>query len=154
MPMRGDGSSMPCRLLVIGYGNSLRSDDGAGVRVAEAVGRWGHPDIRSLAVPQLTPEIADGLAVAESVVFVDARVAEEGSDIEIEAIEPATSVGGVGHVSDPRSLLALTRWLHGRSPRAHLLTVPGVEFALGEEMSTTALRGIVGALDWIALTLT
>jgi len=32
--------------LIIGYGNTLRGDDGAGPRVAEAVAGWGLPNVR------------------------------------------------------------------------------------------------------------
>lgn len=136
--------------LVIGYGNVLRSDDGAGLRVAEAIGRWARPDVHSLAVHQLTPELAVRLAVAEFAVFVDARVAAEGDDVITAAIEPDASMGIRGHHGDPRSLLALARWLHGRSPCSWLLTIPGVEFSIGEDLSPTAARGIAVAVDRIA----
>ncbi len=34
--------------LVVGYGNSLRSDDGIGMRIAEIVASWHLPEVRSL----------------------------------------------------------------------------------------------------------
>ncbi len=43
------------KVLVIGYGNTLRSDDGAGKRVAELVAEWQLLNVRSLLVHQLTP---------------------------------------------------------------------------------------------------
>ena len=41
-----DGS----KTLVIGYGNTLRSDDGVGRHVALAVSSWGLPGLESIAV--------------------------------------------------------------------------------------------------------
>lgn len=140
----GDG------LLVIGYGNTLRSDDGAGVLVAEAVASWGHPIVRALAVRQLTPELAEGLAGTRRVIFVDARLAEAGTELAITGLEPASSHHQAGHVSDPRTLLALARSLYDRCAEAWLLTIPGVDFSIGEGTSATAAKGIEQALDRIA----
>jgi hydrogenase maturation protease len=44
-------------LLVIGYGNELRSDDGVGPRVARAVAEWRLPGVEAIAVHQLTLEL-------------------------------------------------------------------------------------------------
>ena len=43
--------------LVIGYGNTLRGDDGVGVLVADALEGWNQA-VRTLSVQQLTPELA------------------------------------------------------------------------------------------------
>ncbi|MGF1587982.1 MAG: hydrogenase maturation protease [Pleurocapsa sp.] len=60
--------------LVIGYGNTLRSDDGAGQSAANQIAAWGLPNVRSLAVHQLTPELAEDIANADTVIFVDAVI--------------------------------------------------------------------------------
>jgi hydrogenase maturation protease len=147
--MKGDVPAAGSKLLVIGYGNTLRSDDGAGTRVAEAVGARNRPGVQSLPVHQLTPELAERLADVERAIFVDARLAEEGSDIAISSVEPSSSFRPAGHVSDPRSLLALARSLHGHSPRAWLITVPAVDLSMGEDLSATASRGIKAACEQI-----
>ena len=70
--------------LIVGYGNDLRSDDGAGVIVARKVAvLW--PQARVIVVHQLTPELAEDIAMAGKVIFVDAFVAharEEALRIE------------------------------------------------------------------------
>jgi len=58
--------------LLIGYGNTLRSDDGAGQKIANIVSEWNLPQWRSLSVHQLTPELALDIAQADLVIFVDA----------------------------------------------------------------------------------
>jgi hydrogenase maturation protease len=147
--MRAEVPPAGCQLLVIGYGNTLRSDDGAGVRVAEAIAACHPPGVTALAVHQLTPEIAERLAGAERAVFVDARWAEAGRDIAISPLEPSSSIRPAGHTSDPRSLLALARSLYGEAPRAWLITVPAVDFSLGEDLSPTASHGVELAIRLI-----
>jgi hydrogenase maturation protease len=143
--MRFEDPPAGSRFLVIGYGNTLRSDDGVGVLVAKAVAACNLPGVTSLAVHQLTPELADWLADAELAIFVDARLAEEGREIAISPLEPSSSQRPTGHISDTCALLALAQSLYGRSPRAWLITVPAVDLSLGEKLSTTAARGVEAA---------
>jgi hydrogenase maturation protease len=150
MPMRDEDPVTGHPMLIIGYGNTLRSDDSAGIRVAEAVAAQGLPGVRAMAVHQLTPELAGRLADVEVVVFVDARVAGKEAGLAISPVEPSSSMLPNGHLCDPRSLLALARWLYGHSPRAWLLTVPGIDFSIGEKVSPTAATGIDRAIERIA----
>jgi hydrogenase maturation protease len=67
----GDG------VLVVGFGNTLRGDDGVGWHVAEGVAddeRLG--GVRVLTRHQLGPELAADVAGARLVVVVDARVGD------------------------------------------------------------------------------
>src|SRR5689334_21377694 len=121
-----------CKTLLIGYGNTLRSDDGVGPRIAIDAASWGLPRLETIAVPQLTPELAELLASAELVIFVDARQAEIGAAVEVSLLEAANLVEALAHASDPRWLLALTKAAYGHRPRAWLVTVPAVDFSLGE----------------------
>jgi hydrogenase maturation protease len=147
-----DGQLLPARgkILVIGYGNGLRSDDGVGLRVAAVAASWELPGLESISVHQLTPELAEPLASAELAIFVDARLADRGEAVETQPLEPLGSPGMSGHASDPRLLLALAQAVYGRHPRAWLVTVPAEDFSLGEGLSTTAECGAEQALGRIA----
>jgi hydrogenase maturation protease len=136
--------------LVIGYGNLLRRDDGAGPRAAEQVAAWHRPGVRVLFVHQLTPEIAEDLAASERAIFLDARLAPAGSPARIERLEPAATAPTLGHTGDPRVLLALAQALYGLSPPAWLITVPGADFGPGSGLSAGATRGMAEALDLLA----
>src|ERR1043165_3956952 len=59
-------------LLVIGYGNELRGDDAAGPEVARSIAELQLPGVEVLVRPILTPELADNVAQAATVIFVDA----------------------------------------------------------------------------------
>jgi hydrogenase maturation protease len=135
--------------LVIGYGNPLRGDDAVGPYVAEAVDSWRRPDVQARAVHQLTPELVELLAGAGQVVFVDACIDAETDAVSVQRLESAYSGGSLGHVCDPRWLLALCRALHGRCPDAWLVTVPGVSLEFGVELSEAGRRGIGRALEQI-----
>ncbi|MCC6421718.1 MAG: hydrogenase maturation protease [Gemmataceae bacterium] len=138
-------------LLLIGYGNTLRSDDGAGPLVARAAAAWGLPHLQALAVQQLTPELAEPLAVADRALFVDARVERPDGGVEVTRLGSAGGPIGLGHTGDPRWLLALAQAVYGRRPRAWLVTVPAATVAFGEQLSPTAERGVETVLALVAL---
>jgi hydrogenase maturation protease len=141
-----DRDSNSGQVVVIGYGNTLRRDDGVGPYVAAAVAAWKLPGVIGLAVPQLTPELAVKLAESRLAVFVDARPAQAGERIRLEELQVAEGTRGIGHISDPRHLLWLTKTLYARQPRARLLTLPGMDFTLGEGFSKSAAAAIDAAL--------
>ena len=132
--------------LIIGYGNSLRSDDSIGVRVAEIVASWHLPEVRSLPRPQLTPELAADLARADLVIFVDACQATETKIIELQALKPLNSTEIRSHFSDPRAILSLTQALYGKCPQAWWVIVPGVNFQLGDRLSSVGEKNLSRAL--------
>ena len=140
-------------VLVIGYGNDLRGDDAVGLRVAAAVSGWHMAGMRAVAVHQLTPELAEQLAMARLAIFVDASCA--GSSVSTDGgvprvrVQPlirGTNASSFGHIGDPCQLLALTRALYGTEPRAWLVTVPAATFGLGAALSPTASAGVRAAL--------
>ena len=125
------------RVLIVGYGNPLKSDDGLGWRAAEQLAQQlSSPEIKVLRLHQLTPEIAEEASRAELAIFIDAR--QEGPPGEMncelvsgQRIRPPT----YSHELSPGSILGLSDELYGRSPRAYLLTVSGRCFEDGESLS-------------------
>jgi hydrogenase maturation protease len=137
-------------IIVIGYGNPLRGDDGVGRRVAEIVSGWGLPTVRVLVVHQLTPELAEPLAAADLAIFIDASVAQPGGTTQVQPLDPAVVGAAFGHAGDPRSLLSLARIAFGRNPRAWSITIPATNIAVSEGLSPVAERGSEDALRHIA----
>lgn len=135
--------------LVIGYGNSLRSDDGAGQIVANKIAESLLPEVKSLAVHQLTPELAENIAQADIVIFVDAILtdAENPESVQIQEIEAADLNSSLGHSCDPRSLLAMTQILYGKVVKAYWVLIPAVNFDFGEEFSDVTKRAMIIALS-------
>ena len=141
-------SAIPPRaaLLVIGYGNALRSDDGAGIRAAAMIAARDSL-ARVITCQQLTPELVDDIAAASQVVFIDAYAAnEEGSRLRIERVGTDELDGGLGHRADPARLLALAGRLHGHFPDAWVVGVPAYCFDAGEVISSETARRVDDAV--------
>lgn len=132
--------------LVIGYGNSLRSDDSIGVRVAEIVASWHLLEVRSLSQPQLTPELAADLAQVDVVIFVDACQILDVDRVKLYSLKPLDSNELRSHFSDPRAILSLTQALYEKCPQAWWVVVPGVNFQLGDRLSSVGEQGVSQAL--------
>jgi hydrogenase maturation protease len=120
--------------LVIGYGNTLRGDDGAGVCAAEGAARR-FPGVDVMTVHELQPELAETISRYTDVIFLDAAL--EGSGIRTDVIEPATDPRPDGsHANSPGTLLSLCRSLYGRVPnRSLLIAIPGRTFDFSEQLS-------------------
>ncbi len=142
-------------ILVIGYGNQLRSDDAIGPRIADEVAIWGMPNVRSLTVQQLTPELAETLSEVEIAIFVEACRREDLDQVQVLSLQPpspqpaGTTTPSLEHTSDPNDLLALTQAVCNRAPRAWWVQVPAVDFCLGDQVSAIAEQGITEALEEI-----
>ncbi len=133
-------------ILIIGYGNDLRSDDGVGQKIANQIQNWQIPHIQSIALHQLTPELAETISEVKKVIFIDVYPASEGAKIQIQNLEPTNMRDKIGHISDPRSLLALCQALYNHLPEAWMIAIPGVNFDFGEILSPTTEQGMNEAL--------
>lgn len=120
--------------LVIGYGNTLRGDDGVGYQIAETVAAWNLKDVRSIAVHQLIPELAEAISHTDTVIFVDAA-ADERSQVVLEAIAPTFTDSFSAHYSTPQSLLNLSHCLYGATPQGYHLLIPASDFHFGSTFS-------------------
>ena len=134
--------------LVIGYGNTLRGDDGVGPRVAETIGNLQLPGVLTLICPLLTPELADPVSRAGKVIFVDAAV-DAPKSVQWRKLEPNDNSQLMAHAADPRTLLAISRDVFGRAPEAWWLTIPAVDLGFSEDFSPAAERGLNEAVEKI-----
>jgi hydrogenase maturation protease len=129
------------RVLVIGYGNPLRGDDGLGPAAAEELLRVvGERSVEVVTPHQLVPELVEAIAGAGLVIFVDAGVGDgpPGSVVEsrLTAGDEGPSVGPVGHHQTPAALMAAVGAMYGRCPGAIVFSVVGAEFEFGVGLSS------------------
>lgn len=143
-------------LLLIGYGNTSRRDDGVAAYILERLlSRLGlnadelggeddvdpGPGIKVLFLHQLSPELAELAARYETVVFVDAHVEGSGWEpLSLQPVPPVVEAGMVGHHLKPGVVIALAERLYGRKPEAFLLSVLGHDFDFGESLSAETAR--------------
>jgi hydrogenase maturation protease len=152
---------VPC--LILSCGNTLRGDDGVGPWLAAwAEERFeAEPAVRVLSRQQWTPDLAEDVAEADSVVFIDCSMESSPGEVRVHPIEPATAGPGLAthHVGAPE-LLALGQELYDSLPRnAVLLTVGAGSTELGETFSKRVNDALPEACDllertvrgWIAL---
>jgi len=130
------------RCLILACGNTLRSDDGVGPKLAEwAAERFrDNSGVRVLARQQWTPDLAEDIAGAESVLFVDSSLDSGPGLVRLTAVplhfNSAQPASHDSHHVDPPGLLSLTHSLYGSlSAHAMLLTVGAGSTDLGEVLS-------------------
>ena len=123
-------------VLVVGYGNSLRSDDGLGLyAVREIQKKIERPEIEFIEVAQLQPELAETIAKKDFVIFIDAVMHGISGETHYELVFPASKAPGMSHATDPETLLFAAKELYGNAPKALLATVAGECFGFGTKLS-------------------
>lgn len=129
-------------ILIVAYGNPLRSDDGIAWRAADALQtRLPKSEVEVLRLHQLSPEIAEAASNAEYLIFVDAASDPSSipGEIRVEEIYPGRidpkDMATFSHALSPKAVMALAESLYGARPRAVLVTVAGENFEHGESLS-------------------
>lgn len=131
------------KLLIIGYGSPLRGDDAAGPRAAERLARRGFD---ALAVHQLLPELAERIAAAGTVIFLDADAAVAPGEVAIEPLAECGASRTFEHHAIPAGLLRLAHVAYGARPAAWLVRMGGAGFDFGDAVSPAAERAVARAV--------
>lgn len=146
MASDGGGASSR-RVLIIGFGNTLRRDDGVGVRAAELLAadpRLGGGDVEVRAAYQLLPEMALDMGAVTLVIFVDADLRGLPGAIELQPIAEDAPRSDAAARADPGAsshhvgggeLIALAAELTGHRPQAVSVGIGIVDTELGEGLS-------------------
>lgn len=137
-PASGDAKHAPGRLaaptvtrtLVIGYGSPIRGDDAIGPLAADALAAGPlPPGLLVISRHVLTAELAESLAAADRVIFLDAAAQGRPGELQVHRLYPdATAISTMAHFLDPRELLAWCETLYSRVPQAWLVSVAGGSF--------------------------
>jgi hydrogenase maturation protease len=132
-------SNIRARCLILACGNTLRGDDGLGPWLAQwAEERFqSEPAVRVVSRQQWTPELAEEVAQAQSVLFVDCSVDSAPGSVQLSPVAPATNTQGLAtHHVDAAELLAMSLEFYSSLPRTAIqLTVGASSTQLGEEFS-------------------
>lgn len=132
-------------ILVIGYGNELRRDDGLGPKLAAAIEQSRLSRVKVMRCHQLTPDLADPISKAGHVVFIDASV-DGSSEVQVRQLKSEPPSGLLAHASKPSALLALSRALYGAAPPCWWITLPAFDLGFGEELSPQGHNGLKAGL--------
>jgi hydrogenase maturation protease len=151
-------------VLVIGYGNTLRSDDGVGwyaavllaadPRLAASSGTGDSHDsgpLEVLARHQLTPELALDMSRASLVILIDASADDPPGVIVVRSVAAEAQAGGgpgaSSHHVGPGELLAVALELYGAAPTAFVVRIGAAHMEVGESLSPEVAAALPAAVD-------
>jgi hydrogenase maturation protease len=137
------------KFLIIGYGNTLRSDDGVGQIVAEKIEAFKLPNVQCIYRHQLTPELVEKIVLFPNIIFIDACVNNEKVTMINLPRFDINNQNQYGHYCTPEYLLYLTNLIYHKSPQSFLISIPINNIDLGEELSDFAQQGVKITLDMI-----
>lgn len=115
----------PPSVLVYGFGNPGREDDGAGVALAERIRAAALPGVTTDSNYQLNVEDALLLSEHDIVIFADATRSPV-DHFNFYRLQPDASVSFTTHAMSPGSVLALCSQLYGKTPPAYMLEIGGM----------------------------
>ena len=137
--------------LIIGFGNTLRGDDGAGPTAAEALRLLiREPGIEILSLHQLTPELMVNISLADHVIFIDASAEGVPGTFTESPVVPAPHEAGFTHHATPEALLAGAQALYGACPTATLYLIPGASFETTDRLSPAVAEAVARLVKQIA----
>lgn len=147
--VEGAPSRSTTPLLVIGFGNDLRGDDGAGQHVARRIRQLGLPGVVSIDTHQLLPELCEEIARCSHVVFVDATVHHLDHAAQVEPMDNVASTAHFAHSATPQGLIAMAEVLYGSHPEATIIQIRAKSMDFGEQLTPECEEGVVMAVDAI-----
>ncbi|MGO9379005.1 MAG: hydrogenase maturation protease [Dissulfurispiraceae bacterium] len=126
------------KILIIGYGNPMRKDDGLGPAACVRLeGLVRDEDVKIMVRHQMGMELTDDIACADLAIFIDAHVGGSPGTLKEEAISPDTAVpGSFSHHMRPGVLLGCVQALYSRHPDAVIYSITGQSFDFGEGLSS------------------
>ena len=132
-------------ILLYGYGNPGRKDDGLGPILVDLVEKWIiKNDIENISVDsnyQLNIEDAYTIRDYDIVIFVDASI--------VTRVEPSEKVNYTMHSASPSFVLNLCKKIYNNTPETYLLHIKGYEFQLQEGLSERAHKNLISAFEFI-----
>ncbi len=155
------------KLLLLGYGNPDREDDGVAWHILRALTiRLGlvPPESYEDEFPvsamidfdfqlQLTPEMAEEIAGYLHVCFIDAHTGNIPEPVRLIPVESEFQNSPFTHHLTPQSLVSMCKTIHGKEPDAVLLSVLGHRFLFTQELSQETAKLVPQAVelvwDWI-----
>lgn len=139
-------------LLIYGYGNPGRQDDGLGVALVEELEAWTKAEgLAGLAFDtnyQLNAEDALAVAGARAVVFVDA--AKTGAaPYAFRRLQPQARLSFSTHAMAPESVLALAAELYDARPPAWILAIRGYAWEPNGPPTAVAQANLAAAREFL-----
>jgi hydrogenase maturation protease len=123
------------KILLIGFGNPARGDDGLGPAIAQELEELSIEGLTVDADYQLTVEDAASVAEHEAVIFVDASVNGD-EPYTFARVKSVRQESFSSHSVSPEGVLGLAEELFHAKSEAYMLAVRGYSFDMFDEKMT------------------
>lgn len=139
-------------ILVYGYGNPGRQDDGLAAALVQKLEEWlvQHPelDVNTDCNYQLNIEDAATIAGMDQVVFVDATIDQTVDNFRFEPVCASDArVEFTMHAVSPSFVVDLCNKIHGHCPKTWLMQIRGYAWDFEERLSPQAEINLELALE-------
>jgi hydrogenase maturation protease len=142
-------TAKPEKILLIGFGNPARADDGMGPALAEAIEAKNIPGVIVDADYQLTIEDSAQVAENDIVIFADASINGSGP-FSFEPVKAKEYDSFSSHSVEPAQVLALAENLFNSKAAGYILGIRGYEFdSFGSPISQKAKVNLQKAVDFV-----
>lgn len=121
--------------LIIGVGNSLRTDDGIGSYICKKISALGYKNVDTKIVHQTGTELIEDFLNYNYIIFADASINEQLPTIT-RACTNNLSAATQSHHTSVHMLYKLAIQLHNRDFNIFMCAVPASHFEHGETLST------------------
>ncbi len=134
------------KILIYGYGNPGRQDDGLGILCAEKIKQWAKNHFpQRIDVDmnyQLNIEDAEKISHYDTVIFADASC-EQIKHYHFAPLKPSKAqLEFTMHAVSPAYVLHLCRTLFGKLPETHLLHIRGYAWGMKEQITDKAAQNL------------
>ncbi|OHD66422.1 MAG: hypothetical protein A2176_06745 [Spirochaetes bacterium RBG_13_51_14] len=129
------------RILVYGYGNPGRQDDGLGPALVERLEGEHIPGVATDSNYQLQVEDAVAVSQSDTVIFVDAAASGD-EPFTFSEVKPSSETTFTTHSVSPGSVLALCNDLYQKKVRAYVLAIRGYGWEFVEELTPLAEKNL------------
>ena len=142
------------KILIYGYGNAGRQDDGIGERFIQLVETWIEKDklshISTDCNYQLNIEDAAVIADYDVAIFVDASIVEDLETYKLEKVEPNdATIEFTMHAVSTSFVLDLCRKIYNKTPETYVLHVKAYEFEFIEKLTPKAEENMNAAFEYL-----
>ena len=140
------------QILIYGYGNPGRQDDGLGIELTKRLEEWaadkGLEGLEFENNYQLNIEDAEAISDKDLVIFADASE-EDIEDFCLSKVDSKAKLSFTTHAASPGYIVKLCKELFNKEPQVLLMHLKGYEWEFREGLSEKAKANLDGAFNYM-----
>ncbi len=140
------------KLLIYGYGNPGREDDGLGIACTEKLETWARQKkLKGFSFDmnyQLNIEDALEIAQYDAVLFIDAST-EPIDDFMVSEVKASDKVNFTMHTASPSYIKYLCKQMYQAEPLVYLIHIKGYQWSMKEGLTKKAASNLKKTLSYL-----